>query len=221
MRYMQHYLPQGALPQTWKGRVGSGKKYFFWLSFALPVCENVPFSGQRSLPVSENFRHVQGCDAFISAAFRGATRSFPSRSEVKRVHFCRVQRCDAFISVAFRGATAAFLSRSECDAIIFVAYRGATPSFRLCSNGLNSGIFVCVQQSRGGVKSISCMFSVPFVRFHLAILPVILVVVLVNYGTCRNTLSLAMLGWSSAAASSNPFCYPTWYSCSYPWLSIS
>ncbi len=58
------------------------------------------------------------------------------------------------------------------------------------------------------------MFSVPFVRSHLVILPVILVVVLVNYGTSEYP-SLVMLGSGSAAAGLNPLCYPTSYSCSY------
>ncbi len=48
------------------------------------------------------------------------------------------------------------------------------------------------------------MFSVPFVRFHLLILPVIFVVDLANYGTCRITISLVMLCSGSAAAGLNP-----------------
>ncbi len=57
---------------------------------------------------------------------------------------------------------------------------------------------------RKPVKSISFVFSVSFFRFHLVILPVILVVALDNYLASRNTLSLVMLGSGSAAAGSNP-----------------
>ncbi len=65
------------------------------------------------------------------------------------------------------------------------------------------------------IKSISFMFSVPFIRFHSVILPVILVLVLVKTVARWKTPSLVMLGSGSAAADSNPLYYPTIYSCRY------